>query len=64
MLSWLYILITLLEDFNWDTSLNLTYNTNEIVDLNSNIPMFRNEIAGENVIRLANGFPINTFMGM
>ena len=50
-------------DFNWDTSLNLTYNTNEIVDLNSNIPMFRNEIAGENVIRLANGFPINTFYG-
>jgi hypothetical protein len=26
-------------------------------------PMFRNEIAGENVIRLANGFPINTFYG-
>ena len=25
--------------------------------------MFRNEIAGENVIRLANGFPINTFYG-
>lgn len=50
-------------EFNWDTSLNVTYNKNEIIDLNSDIPMMRNELGGEHVTRLANGFPINTFYG-
>lgn len=51
------------KDFTWETTVNVTFNKNKIVDLNSDVPMMRNEVGLGNVTRLANGFPINTFYG-
>ena len=50
-------------EFGWETNLNATYNINRIVDLNSDVPYFLNQLNNSYVTRLANGFPINTFYG-
>lgn len=50
-------------EFGWETDLSLTYNVNRIVDLNSDVPLFLNQLNNSYVTRLANGFPINTFYG-
>ena len=47
----------------WETSVYVTYNRNRIVDLNSNVPHYINQINNSYVTILANGLPINCFYG-
>ena len=49
--------------FNWQTDINATYNTNRIIDLNSDVPSYINQIKNSYVTMLANGYPINVFYG-
>jgi TonB-linked SusC/RagA family outer membrane protein len=49
--------------FTWDTSLNLTFNKNKIVDLNSDAPMYANSIENSNITIQAEGHPMNSFYG-
>ncbi len=53
------------KDFTWETNINVTYNQNKIIDLNSDVPMMQNDLGNAlgQVTRLANGYPINTFYG-
>lgn len=50
-------------DFKWETGLVLTYNKNRIVDLNSEVDMFRNEINHAYVTMLREHRPMNVFYG-
>ena len=50
-------------EFNWQTDINATYNTNRIIDLNSDVPSYINQIKNSYVTMLANGYPINVFYG-
>lgn len=50
-------------EFGWETDATATYNINRIVDLNSDVPLFLNQLNNSYVTRLANGYPINTFYG-
>ena len=47
----------------WDTSVNLTFNKNEIIDLNSDAPMYANSIENSNVTIQAEHHPMNSFYG-
>lgn len=49
--------------FTWDTQVNLTWNKNEIVSLNSDSPMYQNSIENSNVSIQAQGHPMNSFYG-
>lgn len=49
--------------FEWNTSFNVSYNTNKIKSLNSNTPMYQNTIEMSNVTVQAQGHPINSFYG-
>lgn len=49
--------------FEWTTSLNATFNKNEIVDLNSDSPMHQNSIENSNISIQSEGHPINSFYG-
>lgn len=49
--------------FNWQTDINATYNRNRIIDLNSDVPSYINQIKNSYVTMLANGYPINVFYG-
>ena len=55
--------INLNGEVGWETDLNATYNVNRIVDLNSDVPLFLNQLNNAYVTRLANNYPINTFYG-
>ena len=50
-------------EFNWQTDINATYNTNRIIDLNSDVTSYINQIKNSYVTMLANGYPINVFYG-
>ena len=50
-------------EFNWETDINATWNRNKIVDLNSDVPNYINQINNSYVTMLANGYPINVFYG-
>ncbi|MGM9736000.1 MAG: SusC/RagA family TonB-linked outer membrane protein [Candidatus Cryptobacteroides sp.] len=50
-------------EFNWQTDINATYNTNRIIDLNSDVPSYINQVKNSYVTMLANGYPINVFYG-
>ena len=50
-------------EFNWETDVNATYNTNRIIDLNSDVPYYINQINNSYVTMLGNGYPINVFYG-
>ena len=50
-------------EFNWETDINTTWNKNRIIDLNSDIPNYINQINNSYVTMLANGYPINVFYG-
>ena len=50
-------------EFNWETDINATWNKNRIIDLNSDIPNYINQINNSYVTMLANGYPINVFYG-
>lgn len=50
-------------EFGWETDLNLTYNHNKIIDLNSDTPLWRNQFGGAYATMLAADYPINVFYG-
>ncbi len=49
--------------FNWETDLSATYNTNKIIDLNSDVPYYINQVNNSYVTMLQKGYPINVFYG-
>ena len=49
--------------FSWESALTATYNKNEIQDLNSETPMFINQMGNSYVTMLRAGYPINVFYG-
>ena len=49
--------------FRWETSVTATYNSNRIVSLNSDTPLYQNENAGAYITMQKNGLPINVFYG-
>lgn len=49
--------------FRWESSLTANYNRNRIEDLNSDTPMYTNQINGSYVTMLAKGYPVNVFYG-
>lgn len=50
-------------EWEWNTAVNLTFNKNEIVDLNSDAPIYMNTIEGSNVSINAIKHPMNAFYG-
>jgi TonB-linked SusC/RagA family outer membrane protein len=50
-------------EWEWTTSLNATYNKNEIKSLNSSVPYYINQINNSYVTMLNKGTPINVFYG-
>lgn len=50
-------------EFGWETEFNATYNRNHIVDLNSNVPYYINQINNSYLTILKEGLPINAFYG-
>lgn len=55
--------VNLAGEWNWETDINATYNTNKIIDLNSDVPNYINQVKNSYVTMLANGYPINVFYG-
>ena len=55
--------VNLAGEWNWETDINATYNTNRIIDLNSDVPNYINQVKNSYVTMLANGYPINVFYG-
>lgn len=49
--------------FRWETSVTATFNRNRIVSLNSDTPLYQNEISGSYVTIQGNSLPINVFYG-
>ncbi len=50
-------------EFTWETSLNATWNRNRIIDLNSETPMYTNQVNNSYLTMLSAGYPINVFYG-
>lgn len=50
--------------FDWSTSFNISYNTNEILGLNGDVPLFRDEVASQKFVIEKVGYPINAFYGV
>ena len=50
-------------EWNWETDLSATYNTNKIIDLNSDVPYYINQVNNSYVTMLQKGYPINVFYG-
>lgn len=50
-------------EFRWETSVSGTFNRNSIVDLNSDVPYYVNQINNSYVTMLNAGYPINVFYG-
>lgn len=55
--------VNLAGEWTWETDINATYNTNRIIDLNSDVPNYINQVKNSYVTMLANGYPINVFYG-
>ncbi|MBD5356254.1 MAG: TonB-dependent receptor [Bacteroides sp.] len=55
--------VNLTGELGWETDLNLTYNKNKIIDLNSDTPLWRNQFGGAYATMLAAEYPINVFYG-
>ena len=49
--------------FGWETDLNVTWNRNRIVDLNSSVPYYINQVNNSYLTILKEGLPINSFYG-
>ena len=47
----------------WETTVTATFNRNRIISLNSDTPLYQNEINGAYVTMQRNGSPINVFYG-
>lgn len=51
-------------DFNWDTEVNFSLNRNEVIELNSTIPITVGSVGfNQDLARLATGYPMNVFYG-
>lgn len=50
-------------EWNWETDLSATYNTNKIINLNSDVPYYINQVNNSYVTMLQKGYPINVFYG-
>lgn len=55
--------INLQGPLSWETSVTATYNKNEILDLNSETPMYINQMGGAYLTLLKAGYPINVLYG-
>lgn len=55
--------INIANEWNWETDFSATYNTNTIIDLNSDVPYYINQINNSYVTMLQKGYPINVFYG-
>ncbi len=55
--------INLTGELGWDTDFSYTYNRNRIMDLNSDVPFYINQINNSYVTMLQKGYPINVFYG-
>lgn len=55
--------VNLAGEWNWDTDISVTYNTNKIIDLNSDVPYYINQVNNSYVTMLQKGYPINVFYG-
>lgn len=51
------------DGFRWETMSNVTWNRNRIISLNSDTPLYQNELSGAYVTIQKDGFPINSFYG-
>ena len=49
--------------FRWETSLNVSWNTNKITALNSATPKYENEKNGAYITIQKTGYPVNSFFG-
>lgn len=47
----------------WETNVSVTFNRNKIIDLNSEVPYYINQIGNSYVTILEKGLPINCFYG-
>ena len=50
-------------EWNWETDFSATYNTNKIIDLNSAVPYYINQVNNSYLTMLQKGYPINVFYG-
>lgn len=51
-------------DFSWNSDVVLSYNKNEVVDINSDVPLTTGSIGlNYNLSRIQNGQPVNVFYG-
>lgn len=50
-------------ELNWETDFSATYNTNKIIDLNSAVPYYINQVNNSYLTMLQKGYPINVFYG-
>lgn len=55
--------INLNGQWNWETDFSVTYNTNRIIDLNSDVPYYINQVNNSYLTMLQKGYPINVFYG-
>ena len=51
------------DGFRWETNANVTWNRNRIVSLNSDTPLYQNELSGAYITIQKDGYPINSFYG-
>lgn len=51
------------DGFRWETTLNVSWNTNKITALNSSTPKYENEINGAYATIQKTGYPVNSFFG-
>lgn len=52
-----------LDGFRWETNANVTWNRNRIISLNSDTPLYLNEMSGAYATIQKDGCPINSFYG-
>ena len=52
-----------LDGFRWETNANVTWNRNRIISLNSDTPLYLNEMSGAYATIQEDGCPINSFYG-
>lgn len=51
------------DGFRWETTLNVSWNTNKITALNSSTPKYENERNGAYITIQQTGYPVNSFFG-
>jgi len=50
--------------FDWSTNFNFSYNHNEVLNLNGDVPLFGGNVASQNTNVQKVGLPINSFYGV